>query len=410
MGVWAAPDPAADTSGGAAVRALVLPQLFVARPDGRWTSMLAAPGSDATADDRRSATLRLRAGATWSDGSPITAEDLRRTADPRFVAGVEGPTGDGTITLRFTTELPGWRRLWSGRDAIAAPRPGVWGGPFLVGPVTPGLETVLAPNPRWWGEHGPFLDEVRLVLLPDATTARLLLSRGDLDVVMPLAATHRTPQLERIPRVSLDTADRGGAAVSLELNPDRLSLEQRRAVRASFPRAHFVRVLLGGEVAGDAGDAGDVADGGDGESAFGGATVDLIGFAEEPMTALVHRSMQKRARAGGATIELRQAEADRVEGWLRDGDFDAAVAVHTDPLGGCWSCRWPDVPEASAADAGDPEALTALKERLRSEARSVPLWRSRTVLATREGLAGPAANGYALSAAWNAWEWWRPRR
>src|SRR5205823_4152990 len=82
VGVSEEPDVSAPTLGGAAVRALVLPQLFVARPDGRWTPSLVAPGSDHLAADKRSASFRLRAGATWSDGTPITAEDLRRSADP----------------------------------------------------------------------------------------------------------------------------------------------------------------------------------------------------------------------------------------------------------------------------------------------------------------------------------------
>jgi hypothetical protein len=42
--------------------------------------------------------------------------------------------------------------------------------------------------------------------------------------------------------------------------------------------------------------------------------------------------MQKRARAAGGTLELRSAEVDRVEGWLRDGSFEAGVVLTLDPL------------------------------------------------------------------------------
>ncbi len=419
VGVWAAPDPAAPTLGGAAVRSLVLPQLFVARPDGRWSPALVEPRSDLTATDSRSASFRLRTGSTWSDGTPLGVDDLRRSLDPRFVSEVQ-TSDDGLVTLRFVSPLPGWRRLWSGQDSIPAPAAGVWGGPFVVSSMTPGLETVLARNERWWGASGPFLDEVRLVLVPDATTARLLLARGELDAVMPPAATARTPQFEALVGVSVDRVERGGWSVSVLANATALSLEERRGLFAAMDRAPFVRTLLAGEAtqldgfAGpeDATWVGAVVN----EEVVGGLageSVDLVGAIEEPMTPLIHRSIQKRVRlfgGNGARVELRAAEFDRVEGWLADGSFEAAVVVALDPLGGCWTCRWSSaVGEdlSRAADAGDPTAVAAVETQLRDDARVLPLWRPASIVAWRDGLRGVRANGYAAGAAWNAWEWWR---
>ena len=34
----------------------------------------------------------MRANAKWSDGTPITVDDLRRTMDSRFVASIADPT------------------------------------------------------------------------------------------------------------------------------------------------------------------------------------------------------------------------------------------------------------------------------------------------------------------------------
>jgi ABC-type transport system substrate-binding protein len=426
VGVWDEADPSAPTLGGAAVRALVLPQLFVARPDGRWSPSLVAPRSDVTGEGATSASFRLRPGAVWSDGSPIGVEDLRRSADARFVSSIDGPAPDGTITLRFTAPLPGWRRLWSGQDAVSAPAPGVWGGPFVVATVTPGLETVLARCDRWWGAPAPFLDEVRLVVVPEATMARQLLAAGELDVVMPLAATVRSDQLAATPGVSVDRAERGGWTVALVMNPDRLSVEQRRALSASIDRPRFVRTLLAGEASvlqGFAPSGEDATWSSVGVAApddqgalapLRGATVDLVGMVEEPMTTLLHRSMQKRVRsatAGSATVELRAAAAPLVEGWLAKGEYDAGVEVDLDPLGGCWMCRWSSVDAglATAADGGDTGAVASLEARLRDEARVLPLWRPTTVAAWRSAAVdGPKANGYAVSGAWNAWEWSSP--
>jgi ABC-type transport system substrate-binding protein len=416
VGVWAAPDPTAPTLGGAAVRALVLPQLFVARPDGRWSPALVEPRTDVTGGGSMSAAFRLRRGASWSDGSPITVEDLRRSADERFVSAVEAGE-DGLITLRFASPLPGWRRLWSGADSISPPADGVWGGPFVVASTVAGLETVLRRNDAWWG-NGPFLDEVRLVLVPDPTTARQLLARAELDAVMPPAATARTRQLEAIPEVEVERVERGGWSVAVLANPDTLAEDRRRALFATLDRAAFVSTLLAGEATllqgfAPSGEDATWVDVRPGDTdALAGETVDLVGFAEEPMTWLVHRAMQKRVRAdtdGKATIELRSAEADRVEGWVARGEYEAAIVPSLDPLGGCWTCRWPDQGDtARAADAGDPVAVAALQAQLRDSARVLPLWRPTTVVAWRRGLEGVRANGYAASAAWNAWEWWRP--
>lgn len=425
VGVWDEADPAAPTLGGEAVRALVLPQLFVARPEGRWSPSLVEPRSDVTGAGATSASFRLRPGAVWTDGSPVGVADLRRSADPRFVAEVAEPAPDGTITVSFTSPQPGWRRLWSGADAIAAPADGVWGGPFVVASRTPGLETVLARNDRWWGAPAPFLDEVRLVVVPDPTMGRQLLAAGQLDVVMPLAATVRTAQLSGLPGVEVDRVQRGGWSVVLTMNPDQLVVEKRRALSASVDRIRFVGTLLAEEAsvlqgfapsAEDATWSSVVVAGPDGAdlAPLRGSTVDLVGMVEEPMTALLHRSMQKRVRAatnGSATIELRAAAAPVVEDWVSSGRYGAAVAVWFDPLGGCWACRWSsfDATSASSADAGDARAIASLEGRLRDEALVLPLWRPTTVVAWRgDAVTGVRANGFGLSGAWNAWEWSRP--
>jgi hypothetical protein len=98
------------------------------------------------------------------------------------------------------------------------------------------------------------------------------------------------------------------------------------------------------------------------------------------MTALVERSLQKRARAAGGTVELRNAEADRVDRWVASGDYDAALTwVYGD---------------AATATTGDVVP--------------VALWRPVPVVAWRDGAVdGVRASAYGLSAAWNAWEWFR---
>jgi hypothetical protein len=422
VAVWGAPDPDAPTLGGAAVRALVLPQLFFAKPDGRWGPLLVKPGSDTTASDARSATFTIRDGTAWSDGTPITADDLRRSADARFVAGVDGPMADGAITVRFTQPLPGWRRLWSGVDSVSPPRAGVWGGPFTVTSTSPGLETVLHRNPGWKGQ-GPFVDELRLVLVPEATMARQLLERGDVDVVSPPAETQRSAKLGRVAGVTVhSTIADGGWWTGLFLNGARIDAEERAAVAASIDRGRFVSVLLEGEALTLDGFGG-VQDktwtsagwsGGASAEVVRGArgdTIDLVGQVEEPMTPLLHRSMQMRARDTGGRFELRAAEADRVEGWMREGSYQAALVMAYDGPSICWRCRWEGVDAglATAADGGDLNAVAALEAKLAGDSLLMPLWRPRALVAWRAAAVAPLrANPFGLSAAWDAWRWHRP--
>lgn len=371
VGMWGMPDPAAPTLAGAGVRSLVLPQLFTVAPDGSRAASLAAPGSDQDGPDQRSASFALRTGARWSDGSPITVEDLRRTADARWVAGIDGPDASGRITVRFTDALPGWRRLWSDTASVSAPAPNVWGGPFVVAAMTPGLETVLKRNDQWWGGPGPWLDEVRLVLVPDSVVQRQMFERGELDVIAPPAYINRKGQL----RDALRGA-RGGWDVRLVMNPKRLDDRQRAALIASTEARVFVETLLEDEavVAGE-GAGGSVA-------ALKGKTVQLSGEIEEPMSFNLQRAMQKRVQAAGGNLELRNAESDRVEGWLAAGDYEAALVMAYEPPEGCLACR----------DVGVVELL----------------WRPLPVVAVNPAVRGVDVNPWALTPAWDAADWWRP--
>ena len=409
VGVWEEPDVTAANLGGAAVRALVYPQLFVARPDGSWQPSLVEPGSDRLAPDRRSATFRFRRGALWSDGTPITAGDLRRVPEP-YVVAVDGPAPDGRITVRFSQPLPGWRRLWSVTSSVSPPRPGLWGGPFVQARYTPGLEAVLRRNARWYDGPGPFLDEVRLVLVPDAVTARQLLARGELDVVMPPSASVRTEQLRAIPGVSVATSTRTGWWVGLQANPKQLNADTRRSLFRFVDRSAFVATLLRGEAAVLNGFAGS----GDttwavAPSAGKPGSIELTEAAEEPMAGVLAKALQRGGRAAGSVVALRTAPVDQVQQWVASGTYQAAIVTNLDGPDACWTCRWGDVDTvlAASADSGDAAAVRRLEVRLRDEALLLPMWRPTAVVAWRIGLSGVRVNGYASSAAWNAYEWWR---
>jgi len=169
-------DPKSRTLAGQALLSQVLPQLFRVDPAGRELGWLVDDASVQEAADGSSATFSLRPGARWSDGAPIGADDLRFTLDTVGGDAWPGPRAgydhlravDGTgpsVTFRFDGRFPGWRRLFSGADFVLPAHrlsgrdlrvewkqgPDVFGGPFRLGPVTPGLSVMLQRNDSWWG-------------------------------------------------------------------------------------------------------------------------------------------------------------------------------------------------------------------------------------------------------------------
>ncbi|AWD20583.1 extracellular solute-binding protein [Fuscovulum blasticum] len=147
--------------------------------------------SVSTDEARSYAEFTLREEARFSDGSPVTVEDviwsmetLGTLGNPRYhaawkkVAAVE-QTGPRSVRFTFNTEdreLPlilGLRPIlkkaqWQGKDFEAttfeAP---IGSGPYVVDKMEPGVFISFRRNPDWWGKDLPFnrgqwnFDEIR---------------------------------------------------------------------------------------------------------------------------------------------------------------------------------------------------------------------------------------------------------
>ena len=402
VGIWLEADPFAAHIGGDIVRSLIEPQLFTARPDGGWAPRLVEPGSVEESADLTEVSFRLRDGAAWSDGTPIGVEDLRRTADRRFVERVS--VSGEVITVRLVQPMPGWRRLWSGIDSVAAPEAGVVGGPFVVSETVPGLETVLVPNDSWWGVEageGPWLEELRFVVVPDQTTMLQLFERGELDVVAPWAVPGlRSWICLDNPECSFAVDGGGGWQTMVLLDTESLGRDTRRSVLAGFAPEEFVGALLKGEATAVSFDGLEERP----VSALG-RQISLSLAEDIPMIGAMARSVQIKADDGGGVVpELRVGPSHLVAEWAAQDDFEVLVAEAYLGPSPCWSCLFGElVPgEASLADAGDPAPLMG---RLATDAIARPLWIGDRLVAWRDGVEGVEANGWALFGTWNAWQW-----
>lgn len=444
-------DPRSRAPAAAAILGEVLPQLFRVDPEGQARGFLADEETVREEPGTGVASFSLRAGARWSDGTPITAEDLRFTLEvvrsgdwpgPRVgydrVTAVEGQGVE--VVLRFDGPFPGWRRLFSGEDFVLPAHrlrgkdlkaewpggPDLAGGPFRLGGVTPGLEVVLEGNEQWWG-YGPRVKALRLLVVPDVRTMEQLLERGELDVAWPPAGSNRVGRFRALDGVEVSLAEPGGRVVSLVANTETLSLERRRALLGLPDRDRFVDVLLAGEarratsLAGPVGGSTwlAVAPDGAGRELDERVEATLVATEEDPMVPLLGRVLESEARARGATVELKYAEARKVDGtWLPEGRFDLAIVDEVAWPEPCWRCRFGEAGVgrgnvarvkgleelAAAAERGDAGAVTDLEARLRAEAVLLPLWRPSAVLAAR-GVEGVAANSWSTGPFWGAEDW-----
>lgn len=133
-----------------------------------------------TDPDRSWVEFTLRPEAKFSDGKPVTVEDviwsfekLGTEGSPRYAAAWKKiakaeKTGERSVKFTFNTtdrELPlilGLRPIlekaqWEGKDFTASTLEAPIGsGPYLVDSFTPGTDITFKKNPNWWGKDVPF--------------------------------------------------------------------------------------------------------------------------------------------------------------------------------------------------------------------------------------------------------------
>jgi peptide/nickel transport system substrate-binding protein len=165
--------------------------------------------------DRRTLTMFLRDDVTWSDGVPLTAEDVAFTHEVASDSLVGWRTRHwkkriracevvDRFTVRFRFDAPfleqfryakeGWiipKHLLAGvprdqlRNADFARHP-VGCGPFKLESWEPGQRLVLVRNERYFDAPEPYLDRVVLELLNEPATRVGRLRAGSLDLALEL--------------------------------------------------------------------------------------------------------------------------------------------------------------------------------------------------------------------------------
>src|SRR5262245_1210981 len=168
-----------------------------------------APGlaeSWKVSDDGLTVTYTLRDGLKWSDGQPITADDvaytINRSRDEEWVnhisttANLDAKAIDDK-TVEITTSVPDPKlpvmdvyivpkHIWEKLDADQASEydalDGVASGPFRVAEVKKGQFVRMERNPNWHGKQ-PVMDEVIFRIFANAEAQYQALNTGEIDAV-----------------------------------------------------------------------------------------------------------------------------------------------------------------------------------------------------------------------------------
>ncbi|MCZ6650811.1 MAG: ABC transporter substrate-binding protein [Acidobacteria bacterium] len=160
--------------------------------------------------DNLAITFHLRPEAVWSDGTPITAEDVRFTQEAAVHPDVAWLAADvkkeithvevlDSHTVRFTFSRPYPYQLMDANDGVILPShvwsripfsrwrsdgprvPDVVSGPFRMRRWTAGQSIELEANPRYYDPRRPGLGHVAFRILPDAVSGFEQFLAGHLD-------------------------------------------------------------------------------------------------------------------------------------------------------------------------------------------------------------------------------------
>jgi len=188
---------------------LIFPGLV--RPDEQLRPVPDLAESWTVSDDGLHATFKLRAGVTWHDGAPFSAEDVKFTFDQVLdlasgsrlrsdFAAIERVVINDSLTVTFDFHAPfapfltllGYnagiipKHLLQGAPLTDATdfnrRQPVGTGPFMVTDVTPGASVTLARYPRYHGP-APKLDRIVFKVVPDLNAQVAQLRAGELDII-----------------------------------------------------------------------------------------------------------------------------------------------------------------------------------------------------------------------------------
>lgn len=168
----------------------------------------------AISDDKRTFTFWLNPKARWSDGQPVTAQDVKWTFDairnPANLTGAHKVSFESfaSVTVvddhcvRFTVKEVHWRNLLTAGGFAILPKHAydkmdfnkinfefpVVSGPYRLGEVKEGISATLERRPDWWNRNAPSVrgtcnfQSIKFKFFASAETGFEAFKKGDIDL------------------------------------------------------------------------------------------------------------------------------------------------------------------------------------------------------------------------------------
>jgi len=365
----------------------IMEPLFQASADGTKLEPWLASGYTIS-DDKLTYTIKLRDGVTFSDGTPVTAADVKFSIDEDTKSGDAGwgfinAAIDTVTATDASTVTIGLKYAWApliadlslfsngvipnnygGKTAeqfYAAP---VGTGPYVWDAWKKGESLTLTANPKYWQTGKPYLDRVTWNVVPDATTRKLQVQGGQIDI-------DDTPDWSSL--ASLKASAGVNALTFPSTQIDYIAFNQQRApfddvhVRMAISKAIDREALVKAVLFGNGTPANSLLAPGTPfyDKNSGGATFDVAGAKAElaksskpegfsttllissgnPNQAAVAQIMQSELKDIGITMEIRQLDPTANKKARLASDFDMATSA--------WTMDIPD-PDEWTSFAVDP--------------------------------------------------------
>jgi peptide/nickel transport system substrate-binding protein len=268
-----------NTGDVAALMRPTMPRAFRIAADGSATVNTDYSSSvELTSTHPQVVTYTINPKAVWSDGTPITWEDIASQVhatsgkDKAFaiaasngsdrVASVDRGVDDRQAVITFATPWSDWKGMFAGstvllpKSSTATPdafnkaqlsNPGPSAGPFIISKLDRGAQRItLTRNPKWWGTP-PLLDSITYLVLDDAARIPALqnntIDASGLLSLDEMEIARRTPgiTIRRAPGLAWYHFTFNGAEGSILHDP-----ALRRAVAKGIDRKTIAEVVLRG--------------------------------------------------------------------------------------------------------------------------------------------------------------------
>jgi peptide/nickel transport system substrate-binding protein len=244
--------------------------LYTVTPDGKGVRPWLATSYDRSADNTRF-TFHLRKGVRFSNGAPMTADDVKFSIDRARTSGAGLTYIDGAIkrvdapnddTVVVTTKYP-WAPLvadialfvngvipkdYGGVSQDAFWKKPVGTGPFMLSSWKAGVSVDMVRNPHYWQKGKPYLDKISFTNVSDDNQRIVELKGGQAQIIrFPPFST--MDELRSSPGVVAKAfaATRVDYLLMNQNVKPYADVHVRRAISYALDRAGMVKVLLFGE-------------------------------------------------------------------------------------------------------------------------------------------------------------------